>query len=296
MGERPVYSGVFEFIRENLDDEYRMLPATGRYRELIEAEQYDRPLPPLARERREFPSPEDASAWVKEVARGMHADLVGVTSVNRDWTFEHGEVEGEFAVILGVRMDYNDIMAAPDLRQGAETTRAYYALGHIVHALTDRLRGEGWEAWPQHPRFSHKRHHSMVHPPHAIAAGLGRLGRHGLVITEGFGPCVRLAAVTTDLSLAVDAPEPLDVLEFCETCTECRDACDGDAIPDEATVVRGVRKYQVLPLRCAHEFARWDGCSKCQGHCPFMESYPVELRDVRPWTPEPADGGPLPSW
>jgi hypothetical protein len=296
MGERPVYSGVFEFIQDHLGDEYRMLPATERYRQLIEAEQYDRPMAPLGAVRREFASRGEASAWVKDEARGMHADLVGVTRVNRDWTFEHGEVEGEFAVVLGVRMDYHDIKAAPDLRQGAETTRAYYALGHIVHALTDRLRWEGWEAWPQHPRFSHKRHHSMVHPPHAIAAGLGRLGRHGLVITPEFGPCVRWAAVTTDLPLAVDGPQPYDVLEFCETCTDCRDACEGDAIPDEATVVRGVRKYRVLPLRCAHEFARWDGCSKCQGRCPFMGSYPEELRDVRPWTPEPADGGPLPSW
>ncbi|NIP33585.1 MAG: hypothetical protein GWN18_01510, partial [Thermoplasmata archaeon] len=47
MGEQPEYSGVFEFIRDHLSDEYRMLPATERFRELIEAEQYDRPLVPL---------------------------------------------------------------------------------------------------------------------------------------------------------------------------------------------------------------------------------------------------------
>jgi epoxyqueuosine reductase QueG len=134
----------------------------------------------------------------------------------------------------------------------------------------------------------------MIHPPHAIAAGLGRLGRHGLVITDRFGPCVRWAAVTTDMPLALDRPNALEVLEFCEGCTECRDACEADAIPDEPSVVRGVRKYRVLPMRCAHEFARWDGCSKCQAYCPFIEDYPEELRDVRPWTPTPADGGPLP--
>ncbi len=296
MGERPEYSGVFEFIRDHLGDEYRMLPATERFRELIEEEQYDRPLAPLGPEAREFPTPSAASAWVKDRAGELHADLVGVAEVNHEWTFAHGHVEGTYAVVLGVRMHYHDIKAAPDLRQGAETTRAYYALGHIVHALTDLLRSEGWEAWPQHPRFSHKRHHSMVHPPHAIAAGLGRLGRHGLVITDRFGPSVRWGAVTTHMPLEVDVPNPVDVLEFCETCTECRDACDADAIPDEPSVVRGVRKYKVLPMRCAHEFARWDGCSKCQGYCPFMEAYPRELRDVRPWTPEPADGGTLPTW
>jgi hypothetical protein len=294
MGDRPEYSGIFEFIRDFLGDEYRMLPATERYRELIEAEQYDRPDIPVSAKRREFQTPGEASLWVKEKARELHADLVGITMVNREWTFAHGKVEGRFAIVLGARMDYHEIKAAPDLRAGAETTRAYYALGHIVHALTDTLRSEGWEAWPQHPRFSHKRHHSMIHPPHAIAAGLGRLGRHGLVITDDFGPSVRWAAVTTDMPLALDDPNPIDVLEYCEGCSECRDACDGDAIPDEATMVRGVRKYRVLPMRCAHEFARWDGCSKCQAYCPFIEEYPAALRDASPWTPTPADGGPLP--
>jgi ferredoxin len=294
MDERPEYSGIFEFIRDHLGDEYRMLPATERYRELIEAEQYDRPQVPVANRRRAFASPEEASDWVKERARELHADLVGITTVNREWTFRHGEVPGRHAIVLGARMDYHEIKAAPDLRAGAETTRAYYALGHMVHALADLLRSEGWEAWAQHPRFSHKRHHSMIHPPHAIAAGLGRLGRHGLVITERFGPCVRFAAVTTDMPLQPDDPNPTEVLEYCEGCTECRDACDAHAIPDEAQVVRGVRKYKVMPVRCAHEFARWDGCSKCQAYCPFMEDYPQDQRDVRPWTPTPADGGPLP--
>ncbi len=294
MGERPVYSGVFEFIKEFLDDEYRMLPATERYRELIEAEQYDRPETPVAGEREDLGGPEEAALWVKMRALELHADLVGVTAVNPEWVFEGGDVRGTHAIVLGVRMDYHDIKAAPDLRAGAETTRAYYALGHIVHALADDLRGRGWKAWAQHPRFSAKRHHSMVHPPHAIAAGLGRLGRNGLVITEAFGSCVRWAAVTTDLPLALDGPGDTAVLPVCETCGECRAACEADAIPDEATVVRGVRKYAILPMRCAHEFARWDGCSKCIASCPLFEAYPEDLRDVRPWTPEPADGGRLP--
>ena len=118
MGERPEYSGVFEFIRDHLGDEYRMLPATRGYRDLIEAEQYDRPLVPVAADRREFASPGEAAGWVKGQALELHADLVGVTEVVREWTFAHGHVEGRYAIVLGVRMDYHDIMAAPDLRQG----------------------------------------------------------------------------------------------------------------------------------------------------------------------------------
>ncbi len=294
MAERPRYSGIFEHIDEFFDMEDNQLPSSARYRELIIAEQYDRPEVPVAEERRGFGGPQEAADWVKEQARQLHADLVGITLLNQDWVFEGGEVPGRYAIVLGVRMDYREMMTAPDLRAGAETTRAYYALGAVAQRLSDRIRGAGHEAWAQHPRFSAQSHHSMLYPPHAIAAGLGRLGRNGLVVTREYGPCVRWAAVTTDLELALDEPEPEDVLEACEDCAECRIHCDADAIPDAPRVVRGVRKYVILPMRCAHEFARWDGCSKCISYCPLMEAYPATLRDARPWTPTPQDGGPIP--
>jgi ferredoxin len=294
MAERPTYSGIFDYICEFFDMEDNQLPSSVRYRKLIIAEQYDRPEVPVAVERKEFGSPREAADWVKEQARQLHADLVGITLLNEDWSFKGGHVPGTYAIVVGVRMDYREIMTAPDLRAGAETTRAYYALGAVIQRLSDRIRGAGYEAWAQHPRFSAKRHHSMLYPPHAIAAGLGRLGRNGLVVTEEYGPCVRWAAVTTDLELALDDPEPQDVLEACEDCPECRIHCDADAIPDEAQAVRGVRKYVILPMRCAHEFAKWDGCSKCISSCPFIRAYPETLQDVRPWTPTPQEDGPLP--
>lgn len=294
MAERPVYSGIFDYISKFFAMEDNQPEGSVRYRTLIEAEQYDYEGIPIAEVMREFQGPEDASAWVKERARELHADLVGVTRLNQDWVFQGGKVPGTYAIVLGVRMDYQEIRVAPDLRAGVETTRAYYALGNIVQALADLLRSEGWEAWAQHPRFSAKRHHSMVLPPHAIAAGLGRLGRNGLVLTEQFGSSVRWAAVTTHLPLALDEPMPSDVEPFCEGCSECRDACEAEAIPDEPTVVRGVRKYPIMPMRCAHMFAKWDGCSMCISYCPFFENYPEDLRNVRPWTPTPSDGGPLP--
>lgn len=294
MVPRPVYTGIFEYINEWFHMEDHQPPGSVRFRQLIEEEQYSRKEGPVATRRREFSNPEEASWWVKERARELNADLVGITRTNADWVFEGGSVPGERAIVLGVRMDFGEISKAPAPEAGVETTRAYYALGHVAFELADLIRREGWPAWAQHPRFSHKRHNSMVLPPHAIAAGLGRLGRNGLVITEAFGPCVRWAAVTTELPLAIDAPSSQDVLDVCEACSACREACEAKAIPDEMTLVRGVRKYAVLPMRCAHEFAKYDGCSKCIAACPEIDQYPRELRGIRPWTPTPRDGGPLP--
>ncbi|MBS4023513.1 MAG: hypothetical protein KGZ79_14015 [Dethiobacter sp.] len=38
----------------------------------------------------------------------------------------------------------------------------------------------------------------------AVAAGLGKIGRNGLLLTKQFGPRVRLAAVVTDAELIPD--------------------------------------------------------------------------------------------
>jgi ferredoxin len=294
MGERPRYTGIFDHIQHKYCMDDNQPDGSVKYRELIKAEQYDHREPPVSRESRDMGTPGEAASWVKDLARELHADLVGITRVNPDWIFEGGSVEGEFAIVMAVRMDFREIMAAPDLRAGVETTRAYYALGSIVIELSRRLREVGYASWAQHPRFSASRTHGMLYLPHAVAAGLGRLGRNGLVITPEFGPCARFAAVTTDLDLEVDRPLPQDVLEYCQGCTECREACDGDAIPHEPSVVRGVRKYAIDPYACAPHFAKWDGCSKCISACPPMISYVEELQDERPWTPAQGDGAPLP--
>ncbi len=51
-----------------------------------------------------------------------------------------------------------------------------------------------------------------------IAASLGEFGRMGLLITEKYGPRVRLCKVFTDLPLAIDRYRPFGVTEFCKTC------------------------------------------------------------------------------
>ena len=59
----------------------------------------------------------------------------------------------------------------------------------------------------------------------------------------------------------------------------CRDVCDGDAIPEEQEVVRGVLKYTIDPYKCLPYFAKTDGCAKCISRCAFNRK-PEELREL----------------
>ena len=58
--------------------------------------------------------------------------------------------------------------------------------------------------------------------PLAIDAGLGELGRNGLLITPEYGACVRLCKVFTDLPLEADRPVEFGLAEICQRCRRLR--------------------------------------------------------------------------
>jgi len=69
-------------------------------------------------------------------------------------------------------------------------------------------------------------------PPIAEDAGLGTIGRIGLLITPELGPRVRLSVVTTDLPIIIDKKKKDNsVIEFCTKCKKCAEVCPTEAIP-----------------------------------------------------------------
>jgi epoxyqueuosine reductase QueG len=127
----------------------------------------------------------------------------------------------------------------------------------------------GYTAYAHHPRASRKLPARILHIPTAIEAGLGELGRNGLLITQKYGPRVRLGTVTTNLPLTPDVPISFGAAAFCEKCEICVKESQCNAIPDNKTLVRGVRKYTVDPYKCGPYFGEYDGCSVCMKVCVF---------------------------
>ena len=103
----------------------------------------------------------------------------------------------------------------------------------------------------------------------ALACGFGELGKHGSIINRTYGSSFRLAAVTTDLPLAPDAPDAFGADDFCTRCQVCRNACPPDAIHDLKQLVRGVEKWYVDFDRCIPYFEETYGCGICIAVCPW---------------------------
>ena len=113
----------------------------------------------------------------------------------------------------------------------------------------------------------------VLEKPLAQKAGLGWIGKHTNLLTEGIGSWYFLSEILVDVALPPSTPAE----DHCGTCTNCIDICPTDAIV--APYVLDSRKcisYLTIELKgmIPHEFRkaignRIYGCDDCQIVCPW---------------------------
>ncbi len=232
-------------------------------------------------------SPEAATRNVKKTAKFFGASLVGVCEINSLWLYSHvvNDITGEirelnipdnyrYAIVIAIEMDYDFIKTSPTGSSSAATGLGYSKMAFTAGLMAKFIRELGYEAIPSG-------NDSALSIPLAVEAGLGELGRNGILITEKFGPRVRLCKVFTDLPLIPDTPQFFGVERFCELCKKCAKDCPSKAIPSgekttEAITVSnnsGVRKWMINPEKCYRFWAanRTD-CANCIRVCPFNQT------------------------
>ncbi|MCG6894943.1 MAG: 4Fe-4S binding protein [Desulfobacteraceae bacterium] len=93
-------------------------------------------------------------------------------------------------------------------------------------------------------------------------AGLGVIGKNGLLLTRAFGPRVRLSAVLTE------APLPCEDVVFedlCGGCDICYKVCPSGAL--KAPSADGKTDYDRFV--CCSFYTANDGCGLCMSKCPL---------------------------
>lgn len=267
--ERPVYQNIFEYLIDHYEFKAPDSPITRFFKKDIYENQYyhlDGLVDPV---KVDIKSQAEAGKLVTDIGRSAGANLVGFTKVKPYFIFDGVEIEHKNAAVFAVEMDFDRIGTAPDWPSGVEVLRGYWRLGRVIVKVAEFIRSLGYSATAHHPRSFVGQPPTIVHTAAAIEAGLGEQGRHGLLITEQYGPRVRVATVTTDLELPQDHKKQFGVDKFCKTCRLCMDACEGDAIPENKVEVRGVEKYTIDPYKCLPHFAEYDGCNLCVSKCAF---------------------------
>ena len=152
-------------------------------------------------------SPEEFTVRAKGYARYLGADLVGIARLNQAYVYSHiGRSPGtwgapikldhSFAIVIGVEMSYEMLKHAPGVAVTTESSFKYFEAAKVALLLARYIHYLGYEA-----RAHVDGNYRVLCVPLAIDAGLGELGRLGLLITPQFGPRLRLSVVTTNLPL-----------------------------------------------------------------------------------------------
>ena len=242
---------------------------------------------------------------IKEVARFLGADVVGITYLDQAYVYSHraegnaatGEKPGDpihlphrYAICMGFASDYYKFLS-----NNSRISDAEYGLGNIhtiptTFMLASYIREMGYPA-----RAQYYGTYELNPIPLAVNAGLGELGRHGMLIHEEYGSRLHLAVVTTDLPLAVDEPVDIGVEEVCKYCMKCARTCPSHSIPfGGKEVYNGVEKYLVNVDTCyKYRMAargQWSVCVICVSSCCYNKPkawwHTLACWSIK-WTPIP---------
>ncbi|MDF1515745.1 MAG: reductive dehalogenase [Anaerolineae bacterium] len=227
-------------------------------------------------------NPAAMSHHIKTAARLFGAGLTGICEYDIRWVyqFDHEDhkmqlPEGlKYVVVMAIPMDAHMILTAPKLMAAVATGAGYSKMAAVAASVAQFVRHLGYQAVAMG-------NDTALSIPIAIDAGLGQMGRNGMLITNDYGPCVRLCKVFTDMPLMVDPPIEQGLVSFCESCRRCAEACPAgaiscDEIPSFQVVCQsnnpGIRRWAVNADRCFHFWMEnGSSCSSCIAACPYTK-------------------------
>jgi epoxyqueuosine reductase len=209
-------------------------------------------------------------AWLDE---RRHADMA--------WLERDAEARRSFDAILPYTKAV--IAVAREVSGHGDGNVARYARGDDYHRVVrEELKLVVRGLRPQAPAGSHFRvcvdTAPLLEREVAVRAGLGSIGKNGMLIVPGVGSHVVLGSILTDVALAPTAfPPPADL---CGSCTACLDACPTQAfVAPRVLDARRCLSYLTIEKRSA--FETWEeaalegrlfGCDDCQTACPWNAS------------------------
>lgn len=233
--------------------------------------------------------PEQITSFIKGWAKKLGAVSCGIAEMQPYHFYTvggRGDRYGKkivnahkFAIVVTVGMDKSMIDAAPKASVVMESAQKYMEAGSIAVQIAGFLRNIGYDA-----RAHIDGNYEVICPLVARDAGLGEIGRMGLLMTPELGPRVRIGVVTTSLSLMPDQNRHnMGVQDFCSKCKKCADACPSNAIPfGEKKKIGGIMRWQIQAEAC---FTLWcdmgTDCGRCIAVCPYSHPDNVFHRFVR---------------
>jgi Pyruvate/2-oxoacid:ferredoxin oxidoreductase delta subunit len=206
---------------------------------------------------------------LREFAKSHGVTPIEFVKLPHDLIFKKMGVLYDNAIILAMEMSKEKIDKAASQATLTMVFGTYDDLGKAANRIAEFLREHGYAAQADHPLGG-----LVLFPPLAQKAGIGWIGKHGLLITPEFGPRVRLAAVYTSIENLpfMDSNEHGWIDEYCKSCGICIKQCPPQAILEGTVTNDTGRVTNIKQQECFEYFAQYYGCSICVKVCPFSKA------------------------
>jgi len=173
---------------------------------------------------------------VKALALDLGIDLVGVAHASsfREAPSGHRPESllrrARSVVTMALHLPDASFELAPSREYSASYLVANAELNRVAFRVARFLEREGHRALqvPASPPYDYERNMGDLSHRHAgQLTGIGVIGKSNLLLSERFGPRMRLVSVVTDAALEADEPLAVDL---CKDCEECIRGCPSKAL------------------------------------------------------------------
>ncbi|MEA2462390.1 MAG: epoxyqueuosine reductase [Acidobacteriota bacterium] len=218
-----------------------------------------------------------ASLFAEWIERGHHASMayLGKNAAIRANPLDRYPWARSVIAIL---VPYSP--SRPDAPEGALSHHlARYALGDDYHEVLERILCKLEDALPGVKTWRYIDTGPLSDRAFAAQAGLGWIGKNGMLIHERDGSYFFIGTLLTALENDIESTL---VTDRCGTCTRCLDACPTDAIlPDRTLDSAQCISYATIEHRgpldvhvATHLEGNAFGCDICQEVCPWNRRAP----------------------
>ena len=217
-----------------------------------------------------------AALFDQWIDRGHHASMAYLAKNRAARLDPHSRFPWAKSAIVILVPYSSDRPAAPFNALSHHIAR--YALGDDYHDVLDRMLQQIEQSLPKDVRtWRYVDTGPLSDRALAAQAGLGWIGKNGMLIDEEIGSYVFIGTLLTSLENDINAAT---VADRCGACTRCIDACPTNAIlPDRTVESHRCISYLTIEHRGdlpdgARLAGNAFGCDICQEVCPWNEHPP----------------------